>query len=137
MTMLLFRLKRKIRLTIMIITIIFIEYGCSYVSTVSQTNIPSHRSHPVAANVYKFIFLGFNFTNDEVLKLTSELRKKCPRGDVRGILTKDIRTYYFLFFFWARETTASGFCVPNQNTALDNDPAELDSSEDPSELSGL
>ena len=109
----------------LLLTIASLE-GCTYTAAVSQTNIPAQRGKEVTANVHKFIFLGFNFTNDEVLRLTGELRDKCPGGDVRGILTKDVRTMYFLFFFWARETSASGFCLPHKHLALEGQPGPDD-----------
>ena len=91
--------------------------GCTYIAAVSQTNVPVQRSKEVSASTYKFNFLGFNFDNDEILRLATSLRDKCPDGDVRGILTKDTRIMYFLFFFWARETTATGYCLPHKNMA--------------------
>lgn len=91
--------------------------ACTYITAVSQTNLPQQRSHKVEASTYKFIFLGFNFDNDEVLALTSQLKTKCPGGKVQGVLTKDMRTLYFLFFFWARQVTATGYCQPSVNVA--------------------
>ncbi|MBF0441315.1 MAG: hypothetical protein HQK54_05370 [Oligoflexales bacterium] len=107
--------------------------GCSYTAAVSQTNIPADRGKVVKTSVYKFIFLGFNFDNDEVLRLTKQLQEKCPNGDVRGVLTKDIRTMYFLFFFWARETFASGFCQQHGKVAYSDDVIEPDIAKTPAE----
>ena len=90
--------------------------ACTYTSAVTQTNIPQKRDRPVKASIKKYIFLGLNFDNDEILHLAGKLRKKCPGGTVRGILTKDLRTFYVGPFFWARETIATGFCL-NHATA--------------------
>ncbi|MCX6132130.1 MAG: hypothetical protein NTX25_24120 [Proteobacteria bacterium] len=89
--------------------------SCTYTMAVSQTNIPENRSKPVEAVEKKFIVLGFNFDNDYVFKLVDELKSKCPQGDVRGIMTQDMRTLYFLDFFWSREIVAKGYCVPHQS----------------------
>lgn len=91
--------------------------ACTYTAAVSQTNYPSYRQKRVEASIKKYIVLGFNFDNEEVYQLTGKLQDKCPNGDVRGILTKDLRTLYFSIFFWARETVASGYCVPRGRLA--------------------
>ena len=94
--------------------------GCTYVRSVSQTNFPQNRTKKVSANAYKFIFLGFNFNNDHALTLDKKLRKACPGGDVRGVLTKDTNVMYFLMFFWAHDITATGYCVPKQTAGLED-----------------
>jgi hypothetical protein len=91
--------------------------GCTYTNAVSLTNIPADRTRPIEASVKKNIFLGFNFDNDFALKLANELKEKCPNGEVKGVLTKDKTTLYFLFIFWARETEAKGFCIPSKTVA--------------------
>ena len=90
-------------------------HGCTYTSSVSQTNIPLQRNHPIEASVKKYIILGFNFDNDEVYQLQEKLVKKCPEGKVRGILTQDMRTLYFWVIFWARETIAKGYCITQKS----------------------
>jgi hypothetical protein len=89
--------------------------GCSYVLSVSQTNVPANRSHPVEASVSKLIFFGTT-ENDEVLAITRKLRDKCPNGAVRGILTKYYQTVYFLFIY-EQNTEATGYCVTGGNVA--------------------
>lgn len=101
--------------------------ACTYTAAVSQTNIPAARNKPVEAEVRKFIVLGFNFDNDEVYKLVEKLKAQCPGGQVRGILTQDMRTLYFLFFFWARDTVAKGYCVGPQRVA--NGDSEISSTD--------
>ncbi len=91
--------------------------ACTYTNAVSLTNTPSDRTNLVEASAKKNIFLGFNFDNDHVLTLTEKLKEQCPGGEVRGILTKDLTTLYFLGFFWARETIASGYCVKGKAVA--------------------
>jgi hypothetical protein len=91
--------------------------GCTYTMAVSQTNIPVQRKKQVEASVKKYIVLGFNFDNDYALDLTRKLQERCPQGRVRGVTTHDTVTFYLLFFFWAREISAQGYCLPQQNTA--------------------
>lgn len=89
----------------------FIITSCTYTSSVSQTNVPPERGHMVEASVKKYIVLGFNFDNDDVLELRHKLSEKCPNSAIRGIMTQDLRTLYLLMFFWARETHAIGYCT--------------------------
>ncbi len=84
--------------------------GCSYVASVSQTNLPKNRSQVVTAEVKKYIILGFNFDNEEFTKIPERLQEKCPGGRVEGVMTKDQVTLYALIFFWARHVEATGFC---------------------------
>lgn len=94
--------------------------GCTSLNTVSLTSIPAQRNKPVAAEVSKFIFLGFTFDNDFVDELTSDLKRQCPNGVVSGILTKDEAVNYFLFIFWSHRVKAQGYCVAASNTTLNN-----------------
>jgi hypothetical protein len=61
----------------------------------------------------KFIFLGFNFDNDFVNAAEEDLKRQCPNGKVTGLLTKDETINYFLFIFYTKRLTASGYCVAN------------------------
>lgn len=117
---------RMFRLSFIVITFIFALSACRHTAAVSLTNIPLNRSREVEAKVYKFIFLGFNFSNDEVFALTRSLQEKCPSGNIKGILTQDQRIYYFFTFLWARETVASGFCQPDAKTASEESQAPID-----------
>jgi hypothetical protein len=94
----------------MILTFAFLS-GCVHLHSVSQTQIPKERSEVVKVETSKFIFLAFNFNNDYIDTITTELRSKCPNGSVRGILTKDESVNYFLWIFHRRRITAEGFCV--------------------------
>lgn len=89
----------------------FIFSGCASVNSVSLTPIPADRRSPVKVEVSKVIFLGFNFDNDFVDQVVSDLRKQCPKGKVTGILTKDENINYFLYFVWKKQITATGYCV--------------------------
>ncbi len=105
--------------------------ACTYTAAVSQTNIPIQRNKPVEATVHKFIFLGFNFDNDEVYQLVEKLKTQCPDGQVRGILTQDMRTMYLLFFFWARDTVAKGYCVSSKAVATNDADFNVDTEQSP------
>ncbi|MDQ3231806.1 MAG: hypothetical protein M3Q07_08305 [Pseudobdellovibrionaceae bacterium] len=91
--------------------------GCTYTMAVSQTNIPAQRSKVVEATVSKFMILGLNFDNDYALQLSTQLKERCPQGDVRGVTTHDTVTLYFLAFFWSRDIKAQGYCQPHRTTA--------------------
>jgi hypothetical protein len=105
------QLLRQLQASILRLFLPFIMTSCTYTSSVSQTNVPPQRGHLVEASVKKYIVLGFNFDNDEVLELRHKLSEKCPNSAIRGIMTQDLRTLYFLGFFWARETHAVGYCT--------------------------
>ena len=92
--------------------------ACTYTAAVTQTNVPPQRDHPVEVDVKRFIFFA-TLDTDEVSRLTAELQQKCPGGRVTGILTKDLRTMYFLFIFWQREVIAKGFCVKGKSVAME------------------
>lgn len=83
--------------------------ACVSLHTVSLTQIPSERTKPVSATVDKFIFLAFSFDNDFVDELTPRLKEQCPKGQIKGILTKDESSFYI--FAHTRRVTASGYCV--------------------------
>jgi hypothetical protein len=85
--------------------------SCASLQSTSLSSIPAKRDNVVRAEAGRTIILGFNFDNDYVNTLEADLKKQCPNGDVRGILTKDEAIYYFLFFVWKRKVTASGYCV--------------------------
>lgn len=98
--------------------------GCVSLSTVSLTSIPAQRQHPVSAETSKFVILGFNFENDYVDNMVTELRQKCPNGIVTGILTKDEVVDYFLMIFATHRTTATGYCLHHNvadNSIVDGD----------------
>ena len=82
--------------------------SCASINSVSLTPVPSKRSQLISAQVEKTIFLAFNFDNDYVDGLVTELKQKCPNGVVSGILTKDETISYFIVF--TKRITATGFC---------------------------
>jgi len=97
--------------------------GCVSLNTISLTTVPAQRSHPVSAEASKFIVLGFNFDNDYVDGMVSELKQKCSNGVVSGILTKDEYVDYFLFIFGTHRVSANGYCVKG-HVADNNTPAD-------------
>jgi hypothetical protein len=86
-------------------------FACASLQSVSMTPVPKDRSNPVKVEASRVIFLGFNFDNDYVDRLSEDLRDHCRGGTVSGILTKDEVINYFLFFVVKRKVTASGYCV--------------------------
>jgi hypothetical protein len=89
----------------------FQSFGCRSIQSVSLTQIPSKREKPVVASASRLIFFAFNFDNDYVDTIVSQLKDACPKGQVRGILTKDEVTVYFPLIVHKRDVTAQGFCV--------------------------
>lgn len=91
--------------------------GCASVNSVSLTSIPAQRGKEVKSEASRTIILGFNFNNDYVNDMAEDLKRQCPNGVVKGILTKDEVIDYFLFIVWARKVTATGYCLQARNTA--------------------
>ncbi len=91
--------------------------SCSHVSTVSQTSIPKDKSNVVTAKVENNIIFLFNFNNDYVDNLTKQLIDQCPKGSVKGILTKDENIVYFPIIFHKNVITAKGYCVSPKRRA--------------------
>lgn len=91
--------------------------GCASVNSVSLTSIPANKGKEVKSEASRTIILGFNFNNDYVDEMADDLKRQCPNGVVKGILTKDEVINYFLFFVWARKVTATGYCLQARNTA--------------------
>ncbi|MBC7533746.1 MAG: hypothetical protein H7318_19435 [Oligoflexus sp.] len=104
---------------ILILSAIGLQASCTYTAAVSLTNIPAQRQAPITATVEKMVFLGLNFDNENVFQLSSKLRSQCEGGQVKGILTKDMRTYYFFAFVMSQKTTASGYCVRRGSKTAD------------------
>ncbi len=90
--------------------------GCTSLNTVSLTSIPAKRDQKVSAEASRVIFLGFNFDNDYVDQLTTDLKSQCPNGMISGILTKDEVIDYFLFIVWKHRVHAEGYCVKSAQT---------------------
>ena len=97
--------------------------ACRSVQSVSLTQIPSKRDKEVQATASRWIFLGFNFDNDYVDTIVTELKDQCPKGQIRGILTKDEGIVYFPLFVHKREVHATGYCVQHakQTAELEGD----------------
>lgn len=89
--------------------------GCASINSVSLTPIGTKRDRPVKAEVSKTIFLGFNFDNDYINPLVSDLKRQCPNGIISGILTKDETISYFIVF--TKRVVATGFCNNSSATA--------------------
>ncbi len=108
-------------ITAMIAVLSFLS-GCVSLDSVSVTQIPVNRSQKVKAEAERFIVLGFNFDNDYVNAITNDLKNQCANGMVSGILTKTESIDYFLFLFWKKRVTATGFCVPSKLATSGADP---------------
>lgn len=92
-------------------TSLFILSSCASLQSASLSSIPKDRSNSVTANAKRMIILGFNFDNDYLNNLESNLKSQCQGGEIRGILTKDELYSYFGPLVVERRVTATGFCV--------------------------
>lgn len=89
---------------------IFFISSCASINSVSLTQIPQERNQKVKVVKDKIIFLGFNFDNDFVDQMSTELKRQCPDGRITGILTKDENINYFLYIVWKKQVSAEGYC---------------------------
>ncbi len=113
---------KPFQLIIAMIAVFSLITGCVSLDSVSVTQIPVNRSQKVKAEAERFIVLGFNFDNDYVNAITNDLKNQCANGMVSGILTKTESIDYFLFLFWKKRVTASGYCVPSKVATGGADP---------------
>ena len=88
--------------------------GCTFLESVSLTNIPEKRSKVVSATSEKGIFFYFNFDTDFADELSADLRSQCEGGVVSGILTKFENICYVpvFCFYTVNRVTATGYCNP-------------------------
>lgn len=83
-------------------------FGCASLRSVSFTQMPKDRSHPVSASSESWGVLGLFSSNDFVDELSSRLKDQCPDGRVTGIFTKHENIEYFVVL--KRVVRASGYC---------------------------
>lgn len=82
--------------------------ACASLNSVSYTNIPADRSHPVEEEASSWSIFGIYFSNDFVDEVHDGLKSKCPGGRITGIATKyESRLYVFIT---KRHIEAHGFC---------------------------
>ena len=86
--------------------------GCTYLESVSLTNIPEERSQVVTTAREKRIIFYFNFDTDFADELSADLRSQCEGGVVSGILTKFENICYVpvFCFYSVNRVTATGYC---------------------------
>ena len=90
---------------------LFFSTSCVFLNTVSLSNIPKNRSKTVAANSENYVFLGFNFSNDYVDKVSKSLKDQCEGGVISGILTKNETICLLpLCLILKNKITAKGYC---------------------------
>ena len=86
------------KIFLMIYLMVFMA-SCAHVNSVSQTSIPRNKSKVVTASVERNIIFLMNFDNKYIDTLTEDLIRQCPRGSIKGILTKDETITYFPIVF--------------------------------------
>lgn len=92
----------------MAILIVIVQIGCASMDSVSITQIPKERNNVVESKVNTWRFLGIGFSNDFVLEAQSDLMKKCPQGNITGIITTYESYWYFLLV--NKVVKAKGYC---------------------------
>jgi hypothetical protein len=97
-----------------LIAILMAQTGCVHLQSLSQSTIPSERTQMVRAEAYRFFFLMFNFNNDYVNDMAEQLANQCPKGHVKGVLTKHEGITYFPIIAHATRVEARGYCVAGQ-----------------------
>ena len=111
---------KKIINKLVLAAILTTAIGCASVNSVSLTPIPKERNKVVRAQASKMIFLGFNFDNDFIDGVVTDLKNQCPNGKVTGLLTKDQDINYFLYFVWKKQVDVTGYCVSNNSSSKKN-----------------
>ena len=102
----------KLKWLLFFILLMGIITGCTYLESVSLTNIPEERSRVVTATREKGIIFYFNFDTDFTDELSADLRSQCEGGVVSGILTKFENICYVpvFCFYSVYRVTATGYC---------------------------
>ena len=95
---------------VLVVVLSFLMHGCVSLNSLALTQIPQKRSKVVRAESSRVIVLGLNFDNDYIDGLPDKLMKQCEGGTIKGILTKDYITNYFLMLVHKRTVEARGFC---------------------------
>ena len=102
----------KLKWLLFFILLMGMTTGCTYLESVSLTNIPEERSKVVTATREKGIIFYFNFDTDFAVELSADLRSQCEGGVVSGILTKFENICYVpvFCFYSVYRVTATGYC---------------------------
>lgn len=99
---------------LVLIAALLINTSCAQLVSVSMTQVPADRSHPIKAQSHDWVVLGFKFNNDFADKVRTDLQAQCPTGKVTGLYTKH-ETYLHLYLiivpFWKRVVSSEGYCV--------------------------
>lgn len=83
--------------------------ACASLGSVSVTQIPADRSHPIQAESHDWTVFGIAGDNDFADDVPKQLNQQCPRGKVTGLITKSESKLWV--FVSRRRVTAHGFCV--------------------------
>jgi len=82
--------------------------ACASLQSVSMTQVPTDRSHPIEANSSSWGLFGIFFTNSFADDAVKELQGKCPNGRITGVFTKQESRFYLLVL--ERKVLATAFC---------------------------
>lgn len=98
----------------LLILSLLIFTSCASLNSVSLTQVPSDRSHPIEAEASSWAILGMHLSNGWVDDAIQGLRQKCSDGKVSGVYTKyEGRNY----FFWTTRTVkAHAYCQKGTRT---------------------
>ena len=96
---------------LLILLFSFLSVSCTHLRSVSLTQIPTVRKNVISAEASRIVILGLIFDTDFVEDVVESLREKCPRGKVKGILTKHEDINYFLYMVYKKRIMAKGYCT--------------------------
>lgn len=88
--------------------------SCAVLRSVSMTQVPIDRSHPIESEAFTWGIFGIYFSNSFTDQAIDQLRDKCPNGKIVGVYTKFESKIYFI---WTTRTIkAKAFCEAGSKT---------------------
>lgn len=83
--------------------------ACASLGSVSITQVPTDRSHPIQAESHDWTVFGLAGDNDYADEVPKQLAQQCPTGKITGLMTKSESKLWIIVA--RRRVTAHGFCV--------------------------
>ena len=100
---------QRTRVSALLVAVSLALSACASLGSVSITQVPSDRSHPIEAESHDWTIFGIAGDNDFADDVPKQLHKQCPNGKVTGLITKSESKLWV--FVARRRVTARGFCV--------------------------
>jgi len=93
----------------LLIILLLLTTGCASLNSVSLTRVPKNRAQPILAEGWTWGILGIYFSNSFVDEAIGDLRKKCRKGKISGVLTKYSTRFFILWT--TRTVNLKAFCL--------------------------